>query len=66
MGHKETKMSMKIRALHHINQWGWSKMHRNSGIIKAYRYIFDMPDHVPNSQMKRWIIESTRDIYRFS
>ncbi len=66
MGHKETKMSMKIHALHNIKRWGWNWIYRDSDILNTYRCIFDIPDYIPKNQMKRWVIESTRDIYRFS
>lgn len=57
MGTREVKRKMRLQTLKSIKQhgWKWKNPPKDEGLRKAWRYIFDIPDHVPDTQLIRFI-----------
>ncbi len=57
MGNREVKAKLRIQVFNNIERFGWSLSKRleTTNIKENYRYIFEIPDHIPDSQMIRWM-----------
>ncbi len=60
MGKRVVNARLKGQAISNIEKWGWDRVNEDPNLGKAYRYIFSIPEHVPNSQIERWVRESQK------
>ncbi len=57
MGNREVRTRLKIQVFVNLEKYGWDldkRLYSNT-VRDNYRYIFEIPDHVPDAQMIRWI-----------
>ncbi len=57
MGNREVRTRLKIQVFANLEKYGWDLDRRlyDATTRDNYRYIFEIPDHIPDSQMIRWI-----------
>lgn len=57
MSRKDKKTKLRAQVVNNIKRFGWKSFYRDDGLKKAYRYVYNIPDHIPDRQVQKWMEE---------